>query len=109
MNRRPLSITLIAGLFTALGVAELVFGISKIHQRLGGDDALMLVVGIVALAGGILAYRGSNWGRWLILAWLAFHVALSIFHPTEHLVAHSLILALLAFFLFRPRASAYFR
>jgi len=52
---------------------------------------------------------GRNWARWLGLAWIAFHVIISAFHSAQELVIHGLLLALFAYFLLRPSASAYFR
>ncbi len=53
--------------------------------------------------------RGRNWARWLLLVWLAFHVILSAFHALFELVVHSLLFAVIAYSLFRPRVSAFFR
>jgi hypothetical protein len=53
--------------------------------------------------------RGRNWARWLLVAWLVYHVILSVFHPLPQLIMHGLLLVVMAYFLFRPRASAYFR
>ena len=53
--------------------------------------------------------RGSNWARWLLIVWLGYHVALSVFHAPFELVVHSLLFAAVLYFLFRPQATAYFR
>jgi len=53
--------------------------------------------------------RGRNWARWLLLIWIAYHVILSGVHSLFQLVVHGLLFAVIAYFLFRPRASAYFR
>ena len=53
--------------------------------------------------------RGRNWARWLLLIWIAYHVILSGVHSLSQLVVHGLLFAVVAYFLFRPRASAYFR
>ena len=50
-----------------------------------------------------------DWARWLLTAWVAYHVVLSAFHSLFELVIHGLLLAVVAYFLFRPAASAYFR
>lgn len=64
---------------------------------------------IVAILSGAYMLRGHNWARWLALAWIAFHVVLSIFHNLPELVVHASLCALVAFFLFRSAASRYFR
>jgi membrane protein implicated in regulation of membrane protease activity len=52
--------------------------------------------------------RGSNWARWLAIAWLAYHVVLSAFHGWQETIVHFLFFAGVAYLLFRPNASAYF-
>jgi hypothetical protein len=52
---------------------------------------------------------GHNWARWLLLAWLVFHVIVSAFHSPEEVAAHVVLLLLFAYFVFRPPASNYFR
>jgi hypothetical protein len=53
--------------------------------------------------------RGGNWARWLAIVWLAFHAILGAFHSLQQLVVHSLLLAVIAHFLLRPKAREYFR
>jgi hypothetical protein len=53
--------------------------------------------------------RGRNWARWLLLAWIAYHVALSAFHSLSGVVTHALLFMVIAYFLFRPQVSEYFR
>jgi hypothetical protein len=52
-------------------------------------------------------FRGRNWARWLALVWMAFHVAIS-FPVLRQVVIHSILLALIAWILFRPDARRYF-
>jgi hypothetical protein len=53
--------------------------------------------------------RGHNWARWLALAWIGCHVILSAFHSVFEVAVHGLLFAAIAYFLFRPRATRYFR
>jgi hypothetical protein len=53
--------------------------------------------------------RGHNWARWLILVWIAYHVVLSALHSVSEVVVHGLLFVVIAYVLFRPRVSAYFR
>jgi hypothetical protein len=62
----------------------------------------------LAILGGVFVFRGSNWARWLLLVWTAYHVGLSAFHALSELAMHSLLFAVVAYFLFRSQASAYF-
>jgi hypothetical protein len=52
--------------------------------------------------------RGHNWARWLAVAWMAFHVAIS-FPEISKLAIHSLLLVAIAWLLFRSDARAWFR
>ncbi len=61
---------------------------------------------LLALFAGAFMFRGRNWARWLALAWMAFHVAIS-FPVVRQVVTHSIIFALIAWVLFRPDARRY--
>jgi hypothetical protein len=111
--RKPVtSIVVVGVLFLALGVLDVWRGVAPLftdgHARLAGDDVLVLAIGVAALIGGTFVLRGQNWARWLLAAWMALHVAISIGKPTT-LVAHLAIFGFIAFLLFRPPASAHFR
>jgi hypothetical protein len=109
--RKPITSILVVGIiFLALGVLDVWRGIAPLlgsAGRLAGDDALVLAIGVAALIGGAFVLRGHNWARWLLVAWMALHVAISVGKPTE-LVAHLVIFGFIAFLLFRPPASAHF-
>jgi hypothetical protein len=64
---------------------------------------------LTAVVCGMYLLRGHDWARWLALAWIAFHVILSAFHAPGELAIHSLFCALVGYFLFRPKATRYFR
>ena len=51
------------------------------------------------------SFKGRNWARWLLVVWMAIHVAISIGQPKQ-LIAHLLIFGFITFLLFRPRAPA---
>jgi hypothetical protein len=70
---------------------------------------LVCFVRLLAIVGGVFLLRGRAWARWLLLAWLAFHVVLSAFHNRVELAMHAGLLVVIGFFLFRPKAAAYFR
>jgi hypothetical protein len=73
------------------------------------DIVWVTLVHLIAIVAGAYMLRGSNWARWLALAWIAFHVVLSAFHSLSEFVIHALLCAVLAYFLFRPRVTQYFR
>jgi hypothetical protein len=81
----------------------------KLHDLFGNDALLVHAVRLLAIVGGAVALRGHNWARWLMLAWIGYHVVLSAFHAPVELIMHAVIAAIVAYALFRPPANAYFR
>src|SRR6266700_3042922 len=108
---RPRSITVIGWLFVAAGVIGLAYHATEFKAWRPFQYELLWVclVRLLAVFCGVFMLRGSNWARWLLLVWIAYHVVLSAFHSFAEFVIHGLLFAVVAYFLFRPRASAYFR
>lgn len=52
--------------------------------------------------------RGSNWARWGVLVWMAYHVILSAFHTVTQFVFHSVLFGVITYFLMRSASSRYF-
>ena len=111
MRKRPLSVTIIGWLFVAAGAVGLVYHATEFKPAAPFEDDVLWIclVRLFAIVAGGFLLRGSNWARWLLLVWIAYHVVLSAFHSLSQVIAHSLLLAVIAYFLLRPRASAYFR
>lgn len=112
MRKMLPSILVVGVIFLALGVLDVWRGIAPLfgagaQPRLAGDDILVLLIGVAALIGGAFVLRGHNWARWLLAAWMALHVVISIGKPAQ-LVGHLVIFGYIAFVLFRPPASAHF-
>lgn len=72
-------------------------------------DLWIPLVNLLPLLFGVFLLLGHNWARWIALIWLAFHVAISFFDSLEKVAVHVLLLALIAYSLFRADAKAYFR
>ncbi len=111
MNKRPLSVTIIGFIFIAAGVIGFAYHITEFKMQRPFEPEIVWVslVRLLAILGGVFVLRGNNWARWLLLVWIAFHVILSAFHSLFEFVVHGLLFGDIAYFLFRPRASAYFR
>jgi len=105
MIRRPLSVTVISLLFIAVGSIGLINQLTKL--RFEYHRVWLGVVQLLAIVAGLFMLRGRNWARWLLLIWIVSHVILSAFHTPFELAIHSLLLLVVAYFLFRPKASAY--
>jgi hypothetical protein len=111
MNRRPIAVTILGCILIATGVAGLAFHATDFKPSHGFSSELVWVslVRILAIVSGVFMLRGSNWARWLALAWIAFHVAISFLDSWQKVAVHGLIFALFAYLLLRPGSSAYFR
>lgn len=118
MSKRPISITIIGWLFIAIGLGAHFDTISHLNRyRSSGAPVgewiygflLMELTRVLAIVSGVLMLRRYNFGRWLCIAWMAFHVILSISHTKMELAVHAIFLLLLTLLLFRHRATEYFR
>jgi hypothetical protein len=98
-------------LFIVAGAVGVGYHATEIQLDRAFDPELLAILLIRAFAFlcGIGLLRGSNSARWGAVAWMAYHVLLSIWHSPSELIAHGVLLALIAYTLFRPSASAYFR
>ena len=111
MKKRPLSITLISWLFLAAGVVGVAYHATEFKAQRPFDYELIWVcfVRLLAILFGAFMLRGRNWARWGLIVWIAAHVVLSVFHSLFELIIHGLLFAVIACFLFRPQASAFFQ
>jgi len=110
-NHRPRSITIISWLFIAVGSVGVLYHVSEFTTQRLFDYGLVGVclVRLLAIASGAFMLRGFNWARWLLVVWMVYHVILSAFHSPLQVLVHAVIFGVVAYFLFRPEASAYFR
>jgi len=111
MKKRPLSITIISWLFLATGAIGLTYHATEFKaQRPFENDAVWVcLVRLLAILCGAFMLRGGNWARWLLVVWMGYHIVLSALHSPLQLFVHSLLFAVILYFLFRPQATAYFR
>jgi uncharacterized membrane protein HdeD (DUF308 family) len=103
--KRPVSVLILACLYIAVGVLGLV---AHYHDFSQPDGIWIALTEVVAILAGVFLFRGHNWARWLALAWMAFHIAIS-FPVLRQIAVHTLFFAVIAWLLFRPAARAYFR
>ena len=112
MKKRPIAVIIIALLLVLTGAIGLIGdglhlkSIAAEHY----ETVWIAAVHALAIVAGVFMLRGDNWARWLAIAWMAFHVAISIGHPLKLLLIHAAFLVLFAWFLFFAiEARAYFR
>ena len=117
---RPRPLIAIAWLFIVVGAGGVLkdvlplvgpHGGEAFRQLLQGEGAtglaLIWAVRLLAVVGGVFLLRGHNWARWMLIAWMLFHIAISLFHSPLEAVLHVVIFAAIGYVLFRPGVSAY--
>ena len=111
LPKRPHSVSVISGIFLAAGVVGLAYHVTEFRSQGPFPYELVWVclVRLLAIICAVFMLRAANWARWLLVIWIAYHVVLSAFHSTAQVIIHSVLLAVIAYFLFRPSASSYFR
>lgn len=111
MNKRPRTVTVIGCVFVAVGVIGVAYHLTEFNPQQPFQYDLLWVyfLRLMAILLGVFMLRGNNWARWLALAWMAYHVVFSGLHSLSGGVVHGLLLVVIAYFLFRPEATKYFR
>jgi hypothetical protein len=111
MNKRPLDVTILGWFLVPLGVGLFVYHLTEINfrQTFRAGDLLIPFSELIWTVSGVFMLLGRNWARWLVLAWLAFHISLSFHHSTHEAAVHGVLWAVIAYLLFRPEARAFFR
>ncbi len=111
MKKRPLSVTIVSLLMLAVGLIGFVFHFSELNfqQPVQNDALLIEAIRLVAVVCGAFILRGQDWARWLMLAWITFHVFISAFDSLSKFGFHVALLAVLGYFLLRREAREYFR
>ena len=107
-NKRPLSILILACVYIGIGTLGFVYHFNELLAR-HADAIGIELTEFVAIICGIFLLRGNNWARWLALAWIAFHVAISMLHNLGEVAVHGLACVVIAYILLRPAANRYFR
>ncbi|ACO32928.1 MULTISPECIES: hypothetical protein [Acidobacterium] len=103
--KRPLSVLVVACLYLLVGCIGFVYHFHNFHQL---DFIWIELTEALAIVAGAFLLQGRNWARWLAIAWMAFHVAIS-YGDWHKLVIHFCIFVLITWLLFRADARSYFR
>jgi hypothetical protein len=102
----PFQVIFIGCLFIVAGLVGLVYHLSD--RPFEPWIVAISAVRITAVVGGIFLLLGRGWARWLLIAWMAFHVVVSAFNSLTQTLAHAALLIAIAYALLRPPASKYF-
>jgi hypothetical protein len=105
-NQRPIGVLIVGCLYIAVGAVGLVRHFPALHA-IHQEDVWILLTELLAIVAGVFMLLRHNWARWLAVAWMALHVALS-WPSVRQLAVHTLILAAIAWLLFRADARQFF-
>ncbi len=106
MVKRPLVVTILGWLFIVSGGGGLVY---HLLQRPTEEGIVWVsAIRLLAVVGGSFLLLGRSWARWLLVAWLGFHVAISALHSWVQVAVHSVFLVVVALLLTRPPVAQYF-
>jgi hypothetical protein len=106
-HKRPISVTIVGWIFIATGIIGVGVHAAELKRGFGWDVVAALAISVVAVLCGAYILRGSGWARWLAVAWLGFHVAISV-HSPQQLAMHGALFVVFAYLLFRASATTYF-
>ena|ERR1700761_8168824 len=100
----PISVLALSFVYAITGI----FGFVKNLHAFGHPDFWWIeATEVIAMIAGIWMFLGKGWARWLALAWMAFHVAISL-RELPILIVHLAIFALTVGALLLPEARQYF-
>ena len=106
VEKRPRSIIVISLLFILLGTITLIHAVVELintTERLTDLQKhwMIYLSAAAAIVGGAFLFKGHNWARWLLVAWMAFHIVVGALHGLVPLLTHVVIFSVILFFLFR--------
>jgi hypothetical protein len=108
MKKLPIPVLIVVAIYLLVGVAGFIFHFRELTA--GHPDAIGIeLTELLAVVSGVGLWFRQNWARWLALAWVVFHVGLSLFHPLPELMIHAALCAVIAWLLFRPGTAAWFK
>ena len=122
MMKRPTSVSIIAWFLIATSLISVITSYSSldnpIAQELMAKNLLplsvqyvMLYFGLaISVASGVAMLKGWNWGRTLYVAWSVFGLVIGLVTSPMKLVLipSAIVLAIIVFFLYRPKVNAFF-
>ncbi|MEV4781288.1 hypothetical protein MRBLMU1_003863 [Burkholderia sp. LMU1-1-1.1] len=120
--KRPTSVSIIAWFLIATSLISVITSYTSldnpIAQELMAKNLLplsvqyvMLYFGLaISVASGVAMLKGWNWGRTLYVAWSVFGLVIGLVTSPMKLVLipSAIVLAIIVFFLYRPKVNAFF-
>jgi hypothetical protein len=103
-RRVPISVIVVAALYLSVGVGTFVFHFKDLRAP-GG--IWIEATELLAIVCGLFLLGAQNWARWLAIAWMTFHVLLSL-GDWRQLAVHAAFLVFVAWALFRGDANRFY-
>src|SRR3984893_9394739 len=104
-SKRPVSVLILSCLYITVRAVGFAYHFPELIAF--QDDAVWVeLTELLAILAGAFMLLNHNWARWLALAWMAFHVAIS-FPVLRQMAVHSIMFVVIAWLLFRPDAGPY--
>jgi hypothetical protein len=103
----PFPVIVIGCLIIAAGMVTLL--LHPPHNPIDRATFPILLLGLSGIASGIFLFKGRDWARWFVVAWLAFHVVVAALNSLSTSLAHLVLLIAVAYSLFSQPSSNYFR
>jgi uncharacterized membrane protein HdeD (DUF308 family) len=104
--KRPVEVAILGWLFIIVGTVNLGYPLLKHPFDLWTVPASL--VGVIAVVAGMFLLKGRGWSRWVLIAWLLFHVLVGAFISVSAALAHAALLIAVAYALLASPASMYF-
>ncbi len=110
MKKRPIGVVVVAILLVLGGGAGLAGDLMNSSSLSANhfESVWIAAVNVLGIVAGVFLFRGFNWARWLAIAWMAFHVAISFLNSWQQAAMHGVILVLIVWILFQREARAFF-
>jgi len=108
MSKPPIPVLVVVAVYLLVGLMGFVYHFNELTA--GHQDAIAIeLTELTAVVAGVGLLMRKNWARWLALAWVVFHVVISLFHPLRELLIHAVLCILIAWLLFRPGTVQWFK
>ncbi len=122
MKNRPTSVTVIAWALIVMGGISLISTTAMINNPMAHDlmskspipipvqYAMSYIGSLIMIVSGIAMLGGRNWARFLYVVWSAvgFAIGITTSPMKVALIPGFVVFVVIAFFLFRPKATQYF-
>ena len=105
--KRYAGVFVVACFYLVVGIGV---GIAQLpHLLAGSREAIgMEIAEVIAVVTGVCLLMRQGWARWLAVAWMVFHVAIS-FPDVGKVAVHAVMCGLIGWVLFRPESRGWFR